>query len=236
MRGENCCFRGFHGGVSGTSPRAWGKPIGKRAEFLAFRNIPTCVGKTLRWRDASRRSAEHPHVRGENLCGVQVRGQRRGTSPRAWGKPEARSAAWAEQRNIPTCVGKTSSGKSSSVVKPEHPHVRGENRLTRLNILRIVGTSPRAWGKHQHLHCGVVRPRNIPTCVGKTLRQGRSGCPGPEHPHVRGENIRVNFFLTSFYGTSPRAWGKPYLMMSSLIAFRNIPTCVGKTPSTFRHR
>ena len=61
-----------------------------------------------------------------------------------------------DQRNTPTCVGKTNLFRTliSGVMK--HPHVRGEDKKTTPLQNRNVETPPRAWGRHQHL---VKEPR-----------------------------------------------------------------------------
>ena len=51
--------------------------------------------------------------------------------------------------------------------------------------------------------------RNTPTCVGKTLSARNARKPPQKHPHMRGEDQNVRFFLIALG--------------------RNTPTCVGKT-------
>ena len=152
-----------------------------------------------------------------------------GTSPRAWGKPSRDRCALADVRNIPTCVGKTPSGRPSEPSGPEHPHVRGENLRPLHPDWGNLGTSPRAWGKRRRSARVRCLFRNIPTCVGKTRGWSPRRTPGAEHPHVRGENIPHTRRGRRVHGTSPRAWGKRTGIADALEAVRNIPTCVGKT-------
>ena len=107
MRGENVAKRMQYTRRFGTSPRAWGKQLGQNICKLRWRNIPTCVGKTSAVTPAAWRTAEHPHVRGENWLKVAAIWSLVGTSPRAWGKPFALLEFDGLPRNIPTCVGKT---------------------------------------------------------------------------------------------------------------------------------
>ncbi len=193
--------------------------------------------------------SEHPHVRGENATFARSAASGIGTSPRAWGKQAVKT--WIEQagRNIPTCVGKTRGRARRQGRRPEHPHVRGENTYPPPLCRPLRGTSPRAWGKRPregggspphgtsprawgkpHLPLGRgFDMRNIPTCVGKTVRDLVSLTLNPEHPHVRGENQIGANPIVGLLGTSPRAWGKRTQGFRALLRVRNIPTCVGKT-------
>ncbi len=196
--------------IRGTSPRAWGKLTSHRLSIPRKRNIPTCVGKTWQQQMTMHMAAEHPHVRGENSLNSYEVLLLSGTSPRAWGKRCWCSRFGLAVRNIPTCVGKTGRSVKACFNRSEHPHVRGENirRTDRRWIHR--GTSPRAWGKRDENAALCHYPRNIPTCVGKTVSEICNQYARPEHPHVRGENAGQSPKGTPPRGTSPRAWGKPW--------------------------
>ena len=69
-----------------TPPRAWGRPDDIGLGGIAFRNTPTCMGKTLLYSRHPANHKKHPHVHGEDppayKCGVfPVE-----TPPRAWGR------------------------------------------------------------------------------------------------------------------------------------------------------
>src|SRR6185312_350651 len=76
----------------------------------------------------------------------------------------------------------------------------------------IVGSPPRAWGRHLPVHVRQPVPRFTPTCVGKAASRPRWGRSGSVHPHVRGE------------GAPPPA--SPFRLL------RFTPTCVGKAIQT----
>ena len=109
--------------VSGSSPRAWGIQAKKKAEEIAYRFIPTCVGYTRGcWQVHLHRSV-HPHVRGVYGVGKESTGYTTGSSPRAWGIRLEGQAA----------------GTGTSV----HPHVRGVygfNALLRVCHARFIPT------------------------------------------------------------------------------------------------
>ena len=98
--------------ASGSSPRPWGtrRKSWRNAWQLGF--IPTPVGNASRARSSRRRSAVHPHARGERRapecgdCGA------RGSSPRPWGTRGLGGVDQREIRFIPTPVG--NAGKSGA--------------------------------------------------------------------------------------------------------------------------
>ncbi|AAZ55364.1 conserved hypothetical protein [Thermobifida fusca YX] len=168
VRGEHDRPRFSVPGNKGPSPRAWGASRRKPGRRSGPRSIPTCVGSIRRGRWSSRRSAVHPHVRGEHVGSDNNPDHRRGPSPRAWGAFGTGLSHWCR------C--------------PVHPHVRGEHRRRGSRRDRGSGPSPRAWGAYVTITGATNRARSIPTCVGSMMiRMGRP-CSSPVHPHVRGEH------------------------------------------------
>ena len=93
-------------------------------------------------------------------------------------------------RNIPACAGKPIRLQRCRSHNKEHPSVRGEKALMPAQQVWVFGTSPRARGK---LNAGInifTGLRNIPACAGKTMRSALLSLTSPEHPRVRGENLR----------------------------------------------
>ena len=106
VRGEKKCISYAMFLQSGSSPRAWGKGEKPLCSNLACRIIPTCVGKRHEAHAKSRRTPDHPHVRGEKCSEVPSIHLHCGSSPRAWGKGPGWIHAHEHPRIIPTCVGK----------------------------------------------------------------------------------------------------------------------------------
>ncbi len=152
----------------GTSPHAWGKHPFEVYQRDPEWNIPTCVGKTRGMHAVGSLGEEHPHMRGENAFGRLSTPVVPGTSPHAWGKLRRKLKLDGKHRNIPTCVGKTARRRDVHNGRTEHPHMRGENLPESETPLICGGTSPHAWGKPRQRGFRAARPRNIPTCVGKT--------------------------------------------------------------------
>nr|MVD56002.1 hypothetical protein [Vibrio cholerae] len=55
-----------------TPPPAWGRRWPDDADFIQYRNTPTCVGKTIQYYMSGIMTKKHPHLRGEDVL-VQLR-------------------------------------------------------------------------------------------------------------------------------------------------------------------
>ncbi len=151
------------------------------------------------------------------------------TPPRAWGRLEWFVSNTVHKRNTPTCVGKTKRVFYTTLPHQKHPHVRGEDGLSYRNRLIEAETPPRAWGRLTTHSIRQQKPRNTPTCVGKTSKVGKWYIVAKKHPHVRGEDV-LRLSCTVFgWETPPRAWGRLLHYPPHLSTIRNTPTCVGKT-------
>ena len=208
MRGENSGGDGAGEGQDGPSPHAWGKLENFAQCRHHRRTIPTCVGKTPGMLTTYSPSTDHPHMRGENSTLPVGRCTFSGPSPHAWGKRLENYEHRTIQRTIPTCVGKTCQPLHSTAPAPDHPHMRGENSWEACKGNQHPGPSPHAWGKLSFQALKNTARRTIPTCVGKTRCTRHIPIPSPDHPHMRGENVRQIMFASPGNGPSPHAWGK----------------------------
>ena len=173
---------------------------------------------------------KQPHVRGEDCQiggGAALWAE---TPPRAWGRHPKATEESLDDRNTPTCVGKTSRKRKPVTRLRKHPHVRGEDITKMRPSWQTWETPPRAWGRLVRNPCCEALDRNTPTCVGKTTekRCGPTGCG--KHPHVRGEDPIGTATHQPPVETPPRAWGRRRHWQGMLQRGRNTPTCVGKTP------
>ena len=168
MRGEDLSRRSRRTASLETPPRAWGRRIPSRRRHGSIR--------------------KHPHVRGEDQGQAATEVALIETPPRAWGRLKSAIIPGINQRNTPTCVGKTPPVINPKANVRKHPHVRGEDRLP-LKVREIfLETPPRAWGRQSQCRLERVSFRNTPTCVGKTNLHLASPDNGQKHPHVRGED------------------------------------------------
>ena len=173
MRGEDGLSASFTTKRSETPPRAWGRHHVHRVGGQPGGNTPTCVGKTESECTGISRAKKHPHVRGEDGKSLLQTERPIETPPRAWGRHVDKELERDKSRNTPTCVGKTNATPLSLGITRKHPHVRGEDTSSCVRSERYVETPPRAWGRPRPVQRGRARPRNTPTCVGKT-----NGCRG----------------------------------------------------------
>ena len=138
-----------------TPPRAWGRLLALCWPLVGPGNTPTCVGKTIRRAADDRNIEKHPHVRGEDPAPWLQRSPAKETPPRAWGRPKEGSACQSQAGNTPTCVGKTESSAIPACMSWKHPHVRGEDGVSRNRRLLRKETPPRAWGRRIRSAFGV---------------------------------------------------------------------------------
>ena len=168
MRGEDLSRRSRRTASLETPPRAWGRRIPSRRRHGSIR--------------------KHPHVRGEDQGQAATEVALIETPPRAWGRLKSAIIPGINQRNTPTCVGKTYSRTPLRHAERKHPHVRGEDYRPFDTTHLKEETPPRAWGRlSSGLHCK-AREGNTPTCVGKTTAPMTTIMRGEKHPHVRGED------------------------------------------------
>ena len=96
----------------------------------------------------------------------------------------------------------------------------------------VRGPSPRGWGKHAQDRWPLMKPRTIPTRVGKTTVPSKPPQKKADHPHAGGENYHQDVDSKPVHGPSPRGWGKQHVPNQQRGGLRTIPTRVGKTRVT----
>ena len=110
----------------GSSPRGWGKDSGNAVRTSDGRFIPTGVGKSPLIFNDDCIIAVHPHGGGEKSGLAGLAALQNGSSPRGWGKVQARHASRRATRFIPTGVGKSPRQGGQRPHPPVHPHGGGE--------------------------------------------------------------------------------------------------------------
>ncbi len=188
MRGEHHNLHENHLLTNGSSPHAWGTCSHASGFDVLMRFIPTCVGNMRGFSSAVCPSSVHPHMRGEHVLLRNFADALGGSSPHAWGTWFQVRTASQSGRFIPTCVGNISGSNAPPHRWAVHPHMRGEHSVRSSRNLRLVGSSPHAWGT-----CGRALPRPrawrfIPTCVGNMPAVIDLIFCIPVHPHMRGEH------------------------------------------------
>ena len=171
-----------------TPPRAWGRPSVPKSSITHSRNTPTGVGKTQAAFRHCGAVGKHPHGRGEDRPDGQRKSPAEETPPRAWGRPRHPLHRAAPRRNTPTGVGKTVTHFHVVGRPGKHPHGRGEDRMSLMQLVIGVETPPRAWGRLCQAYSPSSPCGNTPTGVGKTGLWRMAGPHAQKHPHGRGED------------------------------------------------
>ena len=112
--------------ICGSPPRAWGRHRQGRRDGGLQRFTPTCVGTAQQRVPRSRRSAVHPHVRGDGSPPRASLGSPDGSPPRAWGRRLRSRLCVRCRRFTPTCVGTANGDWQRTARNAVHPHVRGD--------------------------------------------------------------------------------------------------------------
>ncbi len=213
----------------GPSPRAWGSRGEGAGAESPLRTIPTRVGITWENRTISSFLTDHPHARGDHINRETYHILDFGPSPRAWGSQYAREDARLAARTIPTRVGITGTPCPACGRKPDHPHARGDHVKHGIVMQDNIGPSPRAWGSQPDYRRHPARGRTIPTRVGITSLLYLHNSILTDHPHARGDHLRLIAMSQLFDGPSPRAWGSLKSEYRIFRPTRTIPTRVGIT-------
>ena len=145
------------------------------------------------------------------------------------GKRALKRPGSLKTRNIPAYAGKTQRRLLGQRMPPEHPRIRGENRVPASEPVMPAGTSPRMRGKQANLADVATFYRNIPAYAGKTVWGWGRLMRCWEHPRVCGENRYLSNQATTLAGTSPRMRGKRTTSDAVAATRRNIPAYAGKT-------
>ena len=171
----------------------------------------------------------HPRVCGENPIPSLIAASVAGSSPRVRGKLAPDSIDPSNAGLIPACAGKTGSSCSTSIPRPAHPRVCGENLVGCRGDAVGNGSSPRVRGKPASARTLLTVRGLIPACAGKTRPRTSHRSKGRAHPRVCGENLEWFEETTGMPGSSPRVRGKRIHGDSLHLVTGLIPACAGKT-------
>ena len=146
-RGENRAFDVLSVGRMGSSPLTRGKLIDSGVGGGRGGLIPAHAGKTSSFSWLLRRSAAHPHSRGENKRTNEIQSCSTGSSPLMQGKQSDGLVMAIHERLIPAHAGKPSSGSRRASGGRAHPRSCGENLKVSALPPATAGSSPLMRGK-----------------------------------------------------------------------------------------
>ena len=171
----------------GSSPRVRGTVNICALRPVCFRFIPACAGNRVTGSLLMGTQAVHPRVCGEQASMETPFEAAAGSSPRVRGTVKLWQGLHWLFRFIPACAGNSSVSKFSSLVKPVHPRVCGEQIRLLLGMALSTGSSPRVRGTGLWSDRADAGGRFIPACAGNRLRQNKRSQATAVHPRVCGE-------------------------------------------------
>ena len=188
MRGEHSASSTTYLPPAGLSPHARGAHIAFVAPAPVAGIIPACAGSTRPPRGATRRSWDHPRMRGEHVLPSAL-------NPRLTeSSPHRREARRRLRRSVPTtgiipaCAGSTRRSRTGRSARGDHPRMRGEHSVDGTGFSMPAGSSPHARGARRPVGGARRRWGIIPACAGSTVTSKRTGTPSRNHPRMRGEH------------------------------------------------
>ena len=186
-RGEQVFLHIGEAGFGGSSPLARGTEHVRRAANSLGRFIPAGAGNSQAILRPSSAYSVHPRWRGEQETRRRFDDGHRGSSPLARGTAAIGLSARRACRFIPAGAGNRVVIREVQNERPVHPRWRGEQPVTRLELIGRYGSSPLARGTAGRGHAQRL--------------------PGTVHPRWRGEQDDGRLFFRRKRGSSPLARG-----------------------------
>ena len=147
-------------------------------------------------------------MRGEDALAKGARSTSPGSPPHARGRQLAVFDDEVDARITPACAGKTMGGRAPKRGGPDHPRMRGEDSFADFLTLLTSGSPPHARGRPQPGDHRRGLGRITPACAGKTPTPILSRKTFPDHPRMRGEDLRHRGRRHRKIGSPPHARGR----------------------------
>ena len=234
----------------GSPPHARGRPSRLSTPTTAGRITPACAGKTPRSTKHLPKIADHPRMRGEDLCWRRSYERWNGSPPHARGRLRILQHNRLSRRITPACAGKTlrfrwTCGRRTG--SPPHARGRHENTAktrtpqritpacagktsTALRMALLTGDHPRMRGEDAVVFAiSDGNGRITPACAGKTVACPVSVGRAWDHPRMRGEDLAVKAGEGIDPGSPPHARGRLRRIGRFRLRGRITPACAGKT-------
>ena len=208
LRGEHLSMVDDIGDETGSPPPTRGAPGPDRRQARPRRITPAYAGSTQPTTSNPMYFQDHPHLRGEHLSLIEASDLSRGSPP-----PTRRALARfrrqrSQSRITPTYAGSTRPADGWSAPPQDHPHLRGEHRMSLKTFSDSRGSPPPTRGALNVDRRPRLPVRITPTYAGSTRQQIWRRNPCTDHPHLRGEHrqrqqrVRVRRRITPTYAGS----------------------------------
>ena len=208
-RGELNIGPGPEGRQNGSSPRARGTRGARGYRYRLTRIIPASAG-------------ELPHPKPRRRYWI-------GSSPRARGTQVLAHLGGVDRRIIPASAGNSCAAKSWGAPASDHPRESGELLPGVAELVKILGSSPRARGTRGVPCRRAPSGRIIPASAGNSRAVPMGACLSADHPRERGELSRMGSMPLAASGSSPRARGTQYRREHIQELERIIPASAGNS-------
>ncbi len=222
---------------TGPPPRARGPRGGPVHGHPRVGTTPACAGTTSSMSGSSGSTWDHPRVRGDHREAVAIAAAEQGPPPRARGPLPHRRTGRAGLGTTPACAGTTSCRSTRASGTRDHPRVRGDHDVVRVDTTDDQGPPPRARGPLSVLVEQVQHLGTTPACAGTTSAARQAVRFKGDHPRVRGDHGRSPIPCSGCVGPPPRARGPHPKPIRSSARSGTTPACAGTTmPGAWRRR
>ena len=157
---------------------------------------------------------------------------------REWGSPpHARGAHFLSlpisrrNRITPACAGSTAAPRAGRTQVEDHPRMRGEHEIQRMEAEAQVGSPPHARGALLDAGTGNQPTGITPACAGSTGCVGRPRRSAEDHPRMRGEHGFIDRIAIEAKGSPPHARGARLRLLNYRTSLGITPACAGSTQS-----
>ena len=154
--------------MAGSSPHTRGARVGGCGDGLGCRIIPAYAGSTSGSMIGTRRSTDHPRIRGEHGMRLNLDGSVSGSSPHTRGALAAAAAGAGASGIIPAYAGSTPGAVGTDTAHWDHPRIRGEHPGALRASSQGPGSSPHTRGARAVVECEGSAPGIIPAYAGST--------------------------------------------------------------------
>ena len=178
-------------GHAGSSPHTRGAPEREGGPPAQKRIIPAYAGSTVAVLEIVAGERDHPRIRGEHNTGIDRSVKMLGSSPHTRGALARRRPAGRSGRIIPAYAGSTFDVPSSGGRARDHPRIRGEHRVCRVDGCARYGSSPHTRGARRLRSPASRSCRIIPAYAGSTRPTSPPRYRRKDHPRIRGEHHHV---------------------------------------------
>ena len=168
-------------------------------------------------------------MRGEDANPWSILRLSAGSPPHARGRLPLAHKVLGCDRITPACAGKTTLMGMVSASPWDHPRMRGEDHTCVPSRYTLGGSPPHARGRHVYHEHKIPGKRITPACAGKTVAPQGATILEPDHPRMRGEDLKQVFGSRSEPGSPPHARGRPPPERRWTFVVGITPACAGKT-------